>query len=244
MTPTPLRAASGLCLLLASLPLLAIPQENPNRPPWAQKNKTGSSKTEKPDEASTTPDDAAQSRTTIKVKVNLVNVLVSVLDENNRPAPDLPVEAFQLSEEGNPQKIEVFEKETQQPLDLALMIDASLSAQIQMPTERAAAAHFIQQVIRPGDRLAVFGFDENVTRVADFSDKIPMLQEAVRKIPPGAGTSIYDAIVLGSRSLSSQKMHAPLRPRAEVDATWTTPLNRHAAPAASHRSPSGATPPA
>ena len=205
MTPTPLRAASGLCLLLASLPLLAIPQENPNRPPWAQKNKTGSSKTEKPDEASTTPDDAAQSRTTIKVKVNLVNVLVSVLDENNRPAPDLPVEAFQLSEESNPQKIEVFEKETQQPLDLALMIDASLSAQIQMPTERAAAAHFIQQVIRPGDRLAVFGFDENVTRVADFSDKIPMLQEAVRKIPPGAGTSIYDAIVLGSRSLSSQK---------------------------------------
>ena len=99
MTPTPLRAASGLCLLLASLPLLAIPQENPNRPPWAQKNKTGSSKTEKPDEASTTPDDAAQSRTTIKVKVNLVNVLVSVLDEHNRPAPDLSVEAFQVLDE-------------------------------------------------------------------------------------------------------------------------------------------------
>jgi Ca-activated chloride channel homolog len=205
MTPTPLRAVSGLCFLLASLPLLAVPQDNPNRPPWSQKNKTASNKTEKPDDTPTPPDDAAQGRTTIKVKVNLVNVLVSVLDENNRPAPDLPVEAFQVSEEGNPQKIEVFEKETQQPLDLALMIDASLSAQIGMSTERAAAAHFIQQVIRPGDHLAVFGFDENVTRVADFSDKIPTLQDAVRRIPAGAGTSIYDAIVLGSRSLAGQK---------------------------------------
>jgi Ca-activated chloride channel family protein len=205
MTPTPLRAAFGLCLLLASFPLLAMPQDNPNRPPSSQKNKTGSNKPAKPDDATTAPDDAAQSRTTIKVKVNLVNVLVSVLDESNRPAPDLPVEAFQISEEGNPQKIEVFEKETQQPLDLALMIDASLSAQIQMPNERAAAGHFIQQVIRPGDRLAVFAFDENVTRVADFSDKIPALQDAVRRIPAGAGTSIYDAIVLGSRSLATQK---------------------------------------
>jgi Ca-activated chloride channel family protein len=160
---------------------------------------------DKPANTATPPDEAAQSRATIKVKVNLVSVLVSVLDENNRPAPDLPIEAFQVSEEGNPQKVEIFEKETQQPLDLALMIDASLSAQIQMPNERAAAAHFIQQVIRPGDHLAVFGFDENVTRVADFSDRIPALQEAVRKIPPGAGTSIYDAIVLGSRSLSNQK---------------------------------------
>lgn len=205
MTPTPLRAVSGLCLLLVSLPLLVVPQDNPNRPPWSQKNKTTSNKSEKPDDTATPSDDGAQGRTTIRVKVNLVNVLVSVLDENNRPAPDLPVEAFQVSEEGNPQKIEVFEKETQQPLDLALMIDASLSAQIGMSTERAAAAHFIQQVIRPGDHLAVFGFDENVTRVADFSDKILTLQDAVRRIPAGAGTSIYDAIVLGSRSLAGQK---------------------------------------
>ena len=204
MTLTPLRALVCLCVLVAAFPPCGVPQGNPNRPPWAQKNKTTSEKTQ-PEDTVARSDDAAQSRTRIKVNVNLVNVLVSVLDQNNRPAPDLPVEAFQVSEEGNLQKIEVFEKETQQPLDLALMIDASLSAQIGMPEERAAAAHFIQQVVRPGDRLAVFGFDENVTRIADYSDKISALQEAVRKIPPGAGTSIYDAIVLGSRSLAAQK---------------------------------------
>src|SRR6267154_2612369 len=205
MTPTPLRAALGFCLVTAVFPFSGTPQGNPNRPPWAQKDKPASTKPEKSGDTVSASDDPVQSRTTIKKQVNLVNVLVSVLDENNRPAADLPVEAFQLAEEGNPQKIEIFERETHQPLDLALMIDASLSAQIGMPTERAAAAHFIQQVIRPGDHLAVFGFDENVTRVADYSDKIPALQNAVRKIPPGAGTSIYDAIVLGSRSLGAQK---------------------------------------
>jgi len=205
MKPTPLHAVACLCVFGVAFPLVGYPQDNPNRPPWAQKNKPASGKTSQPADTVAPSDDTEQGRTTIKVKVNLVNVLVSVLDQNNRPAPDLPIEAFQLSEEGNSQKIEVFEKETQQPLDLALMIDASLSAQIGMPEERAAAAHFIQQVVRPGDRLAVFGFDENVTRIADFSDRVSALQDAVRRIPPGAGTSIYDAIVLGSRSLSAQK---------------------------------------
>lgn len=205
MTLTPLRAAACLCALIATIPSAGTPQDNPNRPPWAQKNKPASDRTSPPSDTVTSSDDPQQNRTTIKVKVNLVNVLVSVLDEHNRPAPDLPLESFQIVEEGNPQKIEIFERETQQPLDLALMIDASLSAQIGMPAERAAAANFIQKVVRPGDRLAVFGFDENVTRVADFSDRVSALQDAVRKIPPGAGTSIYDAIVLGSRSLAAQK---------------------------------------
>jgi Ca-activated chloride channel family protein len=179
-----------------------VQQENPNRPPWAQKNKSA--------DAAATPrakaeaSDPAQDRGKIKVNVNLVNVLVSVLDEHNRPAPDLPVEAFQLFDEDNPQTIAVFEKETEQPLDLALMIDASLSAQLSMPAQRDAATHFIQQVLRKGDRLAVYSVDENVTQLAAFSDNVGHLQEAVRRIPAGAGTSIYDAVLLGARALSRQ----------------------------------------
>jgi Ca-activated chloride channel homolog len=129
---------------------------------------------------------------------------VSVLDEHNRPAPDLPVEAFQLLDEDNPQKIAVFEKETQQPLDLALMFDSSLSTVLGMPSQREAANHFIQQVLRPGDRLAVYAVDENVTQVAAFSDNVSHLQDAVRRIPQGAGTSIYDAVYLGARALARQ----------------------------------------
>jgi Ca-activated chloride channel family protein len=177
-------------------------QENPNRPPWAQKNRSA--------DAPVTPavkaevPDPLQDRGKIKVTVNLVNVLVSVLDEHNRPAPDLPVEAFQVFDEDHPQNIAVFEKETQQPLDLALMIDASLSAQLSMPAQREAASHFIQQVLRKGDRLAVYSVDENVTQLAAFSDNVAHLQETVRRIPAGAGTSIYDAVMLGARALSRQ----------------------------------------
>ena len=179
---------------------IAQQQENPNRPPWAQKSKSADGSSAPGAEAG----DPTQDRAKIKVSVNLVNVLVSVLDEHNRPAADLPIEAFRVLDEDNPQAIAVFEKETQQPLDLALMIDASLSAQLGMPSQREAAAHFIQQVLRSGDRLAVYAFDENVTQLAAFSDNVGHLQEAVRRVPQGAGTSIYDAVYLGSRALARQ----------------------------------------
>jgi Ca-activated chloride channel homolog len=114
----------------------------------------------------------------------------------------LPREAFQLFEEGVQQKIEVFEPETQLPLDLALMIDSSLSAHKEITFEQEAAAHFIRQVLRKGDRLSVFAVDEEITQLAAFSDDVASLQAAVRRMPAGSGTSIYDAVLLGSRSLA------------------------------------------
>jgi len=194
--------------VLPALLMLGIPgvatnfaraQDKPDRPPWAQKSKGDS--TPKTPAASDDAQEAGSQRGRIRVNVNLVNVLVSVLDEHNRPAPDLPREAFRLLEEGVEQKIDIFESETQLPLDLALMIDASLSAHKEIAFEEDAAAHFIRQVLRPGDRLAVYAVDENVTQVAGFTDNVATLQSAVHHLPNGAGTSIYDAILLGSRSL-------------------------------------------
>ena len=200
-----------------------------DRPPWAQKPKSASASSSNSKSSTTSasstapstapdaepgkivqptpapladdPQDPAAQRGRIRVNVNLVNVLVSVLDDKNRPAPDLPMEVFQLFEEGVQQKIDKFEPETSQPLDLAIMIDSSLSAHKEISFEQEAAAHFIRQVLRPGDRLSVFAFDENVTQLATFSDNVAALQTAVRRIPPGAGTSIYDAVLLGSRAL-------------------------------------------
>lgn len=209
----------------------AFTQDDPNRPPWAQKTKPNSkpNSNSKPSSNSGSTSSAANSgpvgeagkivqptppaakeepqgpaaqRDRIRVNVNLVTVLVSVLDEHNRPASDLPREAFQLFDEGVEQKIDIFEPETSQPLDLALMIDASASAHKEIGFEREAAAHFIRQVIRPGDRLSVFSISQDITQLAAFSDNVPALQEAVRKIPDGEGTSIYDAVLLGSRALA------------------------------------------
>jgi len=191
--------------LLASLalPLFLFAQDKPDRPPWAQPS--GSTQTQaKPATAPDKASEATSPRNTVKVNVNLVTVLVSVLDDRNRPAPNLPVEAFQIFEEGQPQEIAVFEQETKQPLDIALMIDTSLSAHKEITFERDAAANFIKQVLRPDDSLSVFAFDETVTQVAQFSSDVPVLQSAVHKINDGAGTSIYDAVLLGSHALNSR----------------------------------------
>jgi Ca-activated chloride channel family protein len=198
-----------LFLVVLSAPCLLKAQDKPDRPPWAQP----SSSTPQPPPPDSGPvpappppqsknQESAPTKGTVKVNVNLVSVLVSVLDDHNRPAPNLPMEAFQIFEEGVQQKIDVFESETQQPLDIALMIDASLSAHIEKLTEEDAASHFIQAVLRPEDRLSVFSFDEQVRQLPPyFSDKVPALQEAVHKIQDGAGTSLYDAVYLGSDAL-------------------------------------------
>ena len=227
---TPLRPRASALLAACAFLFIGIvaAQDKPDRPPWAQKSKSSANANippasspapapasspvgepgkiiqPTPSAAASDSQDPAKQRGTIKVRVNLVNVLASVLDEKNRPAPDLPKEAFQLFEEGVQQEISVFEPETSQPLDLALMIDASLSAHKEITFEQEAAAHFIRQVLRPGDRLSVFSFDEDVSQRAGFSDDVPSLQNAVRKIPDGAGTSIYDAVLLGSRSLAQR----------------------------------------
>ena len=240
---------STLAFSLASV-LAGQAQNDPNRPPWAQKSSGGATsgtagnsrggstnstsgatansgstnKSNGSNNAGVPPGDpvplvqpslnsdptspASQEPTNqrgrIRVSVNLVTVLANVLDDKNRPAADLTKGAFQIFEEGVEQKIDIFESETSQPLDLALMIDASLSAHKEFSFEQEAAAHFIRQVLRPKDSLGVFGFDESVTPYGGFTDNVPMLQDAVRKIPGGAGTSIYDALVLGSRALEKR----------------------------------------
>jgi Ca-activated chloride channel homolog len=206
------------------------PLQQTDRPPWARKNKTNSSNssgsngssnsgTDSPrsssasSTASTNPapivqpipaDDpppGQQQRGGIKVNVQLVSVLASVLDEHNRPAIDIPREKFHVFEEGVEQKLEVFESETQQPLDLELMIDASLSAHKEISFEQEASSRFIRQILRPDDRLAVYSVGEDVVQLAGFSDNVGTLESAVHKMPAGSGTSLYDAILLGSRQL-------------------------------------------
>jgi len=138
----------------------------------------------------------------IRVEVSLVNVLASVLDRNNRPASNLTRDQFQIYEEGKLQKIEVFEPETQQPLDLVLMMDTSLSEIADLSFESEAAANFIGQVVRPGDRVAIFEFADRVTQLSGFSDNLRQLQSAVRNVGAGDGTALYDAVYLGSQALA------------------------------------------
>src|SRR5580658_3149795 len=142
----------------------------------------------------------------IRGQTDLVSILASVTDAKGEPVIGLNQSAFQLSEEGIIQKIVRFEPQTNRPLDLALMLDASGSAAIELKIEREAAAHFIEEVVRPGDRLSVFSFAADVVQLSNFSDDLKQLDSAVHRVETGAdmGTSLYDAVVLGSQAVRRQ----------------------------------------
>ena len=124
-----------------------------------------------------------------------------MLDKDSRPAPDLTRDQFEIYEEGKPQKIEVFEPETQQPLDLALMVDSSLSEMKELEFETEAAARFIAQSraarrSRGGVRIFRCGHPARglFRRRAAPAD-------GGAAIAPGDGTALYDAVYLGSQAL-------------------------------------------
>src|SRR5580700_1791460 len=150
--------------------------------------------------------DKQRQKGTIRVQTNLVSILANVTDAKGEPVIGLGQSAFQLFEEGVEQKIVRFEPQTNRPLDLALMVDTSGSAVIELKIERDAASHFVQEVVRPGDRVSVFSFTSDVIQLCNFSDDPKLLEAAVRRVDPGAdmGTSLYDAVVLGSQSVRRQ----------------------------------------
>ena len=154
-----------------------------------------------PASAQVRPGQQRPPRGQMKVSVDLVSVIASVLDASGKPVTDLPRQAFQLYQDGEEQKIDLFQRHTNMPLDLALMIDTSLSAVGDLKFEREAAEHFIHEVLRPGDRAAVFTFAYGVTQLSQFTGDAAMLDSALRRVRPGTGTSLFDAIYLGSHAI-------------------------------------------
>src|SRR5271154_5763810 len=154
----------------------------------------------------TDPQQQQRQKGPIRVQTDLVSILVSVTDDKGEPVIGLPQSAFQLSEEGIAQKIVRFEPQTNRPIDLALMLDASGSAAIELKIEREAAAHFIEEVVRPDDRLSVFSFAADVVQLSNFSADLKQLDSAVRRVDttPDMGTSLYDAVVLGAQTVRRQ----------------------------------------
>jgi Ca-activated chloride channel homolog len=140
----------------------------------------------------------------LRVQTDLVTVPASVLDATGKPVADLPQSAFRLYQDGVEQKIAKFETQTDRPLELALMVDSSLSTLKDVKFENEATARFIRLVVRPGDLLDVFEFSDYVYELAGgFSANVAKLEAAAEHISPGAGTALYDAIVLGSKQLET-----------------------------------------
>ncbi len=141
----------------------------------------------------------------LTVSVDLVGVLATVTTAEGALVSGLKSKDFHIYENGRRQEIVVFAKEADQPLRLCLLFDSSASIASALKTQQDAAIEFLQSIFRPRiDRVSIFQFSEEVEELQKFGSRLKSLNRAIRSIKPGGGTSLYDAVSLASKSLSTQ----------------------------------------
>jgi VWFA-related protein len=136
---------------------------------------------------------------TVKVGVELVNVLFSVTDRRGRFIPGLGPQQFMVEEDGRRQDIMHFSPENELPLTLGLLIDTSPSVRPVFEAEKETAVSFLESVLRPKDLAMVIGFDRSVTLMQDYTENMRALKNAVYDLEVGGGTSVHDAIYLAAK---------------------------------------------
>jgi len=142
---------------------------------------------------------------TFKVNVRLVNVFASVTDGHGSPVGDLNKEDFKILEDGIPQTISVFDKESDLPLNIVLAVDTSESTRRDMKLETASAKRFVRSIMRPVDHLSLFQITETVDQLTGFTSDLSIIQRGIDRLQPGAGTAVFDTIFLASDSLIDRK---------------------------------------
>jgi len=134
--------------------------------------------------------------TTITKRVNEVNVFFSATDKRGKFVKHLSSRDFQvLDDHKPPQSIVDFRSETDLPLRLGLLVDASGSVTSRFGFEQQAATQFLNQILRPGfDQAFVLGFNTKSQLAQDYTDKVSALSDGIERLQPGGGTALYDAI--------------------------------------------------
>ena len=194
-----MRVATGLIVLFAlgSVVLGQRPQPSAQRPkpaapPQQQQNK-------EKDEDIATGDEA------VKLGTELVNVLFTAVDRNNRVISDIRQDEITVLEDGRPQQIFTFKRETTLPINIAILMDLSGSQEYTFPQEKIAAGEFLRSIIRPNkDSAAILTFQDDVELVQGLSSRADALNRAFdqiqfsRRFGPTSSrhqaTALYDAI--------------------------------------------------
>jgi Ca-activated chloride channel family protein len=141
------------------------------------------------------------SATTITKTVNEVNVVFTVTDKHGRYVKNLARGDFSVLDDSKPaEQIRSFHNETDLPLQVGLLVDASNSVRDRFKFEQEAAIEFLNQTVRPRyDRAFIVGFDVTPEVTQDFTDNTESLSRGVRGLRPGGGTAMYDALYFACR---------------------------------------------
>jgi len=169
---------------------------------------------------------------TFSADVNVVNLFATVRGKDGRIVSNLNAEDFVLLEDGRPQSIRYFSRETDLPLTLGLLVDTSMSQRHVLPEERSASYSFFEHGLRQDkDQAFVLHFDREVELLRDFTDSRDKLDHEIDQMGPtsqernnqgpetsgdnrgngqsrnsrGGGTQLYDAIYLASDELMKRQ---------------------------------------
>ncbi|MBI2956020.1 MAG: VWA domain-containing protein [Acidobacteria bacterium] len=153
---------------------------------------------------------------TLRVEVAVVNIYCTVKDKRGALVTELTADDFTVYEDGKKQEVRYFERETDRPLTLALLVDTSGSQVQVLQTEQEVMGQFLRQILRPSDLALLMSFDVNVDLWQEFTSDAERLESALARLrinapgpPPGVqgpvptsgprGTRLYDAVYLASR---------------------------------------------
>jgi len=167
----------------------------------------------------------ASTAPTIAVDARLVNLPVVVRDKKGALVQNLTKDDFVLQVDDKPQTIRYFDKDTNLPLTLGLLVDTSLSQRQVIDEERAASSTFLDQMLTtPKDKAFIMQFAAETELLQDLTSSRPLLQAALKEIDTpsrdsgssddgsaprrprgGGGTVLYDALFLASDELMSKQ---------------------------------------
>jgi Ca-activated chloride channel homolog len=179
-----LRWTIMLAIELISFGALARAQQNPPVPPLTQ--------------------DQQKQIPPIQVTTGLVHLVATVTDRRHNFITDLDKSDFKILEDGTPQEIRYFGRETDLPLRIGLLLDTSNSIRPRLEFEQDAAIDFLSSVIRRNKDMAfLMTFDNEPEVIQDFTGDLSLLTSAIRRQRAGGGTALRDAIYKAADKLSN-----------------------------------------
>lgn len=125
---------------------------------------------------------AAQQRSDFRVDVDLVTLTFTAMQRNGQPVDDLRIEELRLLDDGQPRPIVNLWRDLDIPLTIGLIADVSITQAGYIASHRNTIHSFLNQVLHSGDRVFVVTTAADVVLVADLTDSLPVVMEAIDKI--------------------------------------------------------------
>src|SRR6202795_3186157 len=158
---------------------------------------------------------AGQNPTVIQSRVNLVDILFTVLNRRNKLVPDLEKADFKIFDDKAPQEIRYFSRQTDLPLRIGMLLDTSNSIRDRIKFEQDASINFLFSVLRHNkDEAFVMTFDDEPQIVQGFTGDAGALRDQITKTRAGGGTAIYDAVY---EACVKELSHPPRPPGDQPD---------------------------